>query len=604
MEQLDCAVIGSGIYGLAAAKQYHVTHPDDKLVIYESRPCLGGTWSVERLYPNLKTNNLLGTFEYPDFPLDAQTAKLQPAQDHIPGETVNAYLKAYARRFGIDRLIRFSTKVAVAEHQEETEQGGWVLTLENAKGATTDAPTKVFARRLIAATGLTTDPIAPVFDGQETFGGPIFHVKEFPRYADTLKTAKSATVYGVGKAAWDVAYSYAMSGVPVNWVIRASGHGPVWLSTPRVSPFKLWLEKLAQTRAMTWFSPSIWYEIDGFSWIQRFLHGTWLGRLVVKTVWKVISSDVNDLVGYDKHPETAKLKAWIPLMYAATSLSILNYEQDMLELVRSGTIKVHIREIERLGPGKVYLSDGTSFESDAIMAHGGWQQSPPVRFLPEGIEAELGLPHHRTDGEWDPETGKQAQLLKRADNEILAKLPILKNQPQFPNYTSMTKRDGVVTANAKPQTGYMLYRFLAPQSARLLRYHDIAFAGLMYNLSTMTTAHIGGLWISAFLDGKLDNDPGAIAADAGAYEKLRYENVLHNRFGHWRHPVDWDLKSPCLLFDTVAYVGTLLRDLGLKTRRKSSLFREVFDAYGVEDYRNVNQEWQELQDDKEKKKYV
>ncbi|KAJ4163594.1 hypothetical protein LMH87_005314 [Akanthomyces muscarius] len=522
MERLDCAVIGSGVYGLAAAKQYQATHPDEKLVIYESRPCLGGTWSEERLYPNLKTNNLLGTFEYPDFPLDPAAVNLRPAKDHIPGETANAYFKAYARRFGIDGLIQFNTKVIVAEHQEDTAEGGWVLTIEKTEELNT--PSKVFARRLVVATGLTTDPILPTFDGQDTFGAPIFHAKDFSQYADTLKTAKSATVYGVGKYAWDVAYSYAAAGVPVNWVIRASGHGLGWVTTPRVSPFKLWLEKLAHTRLMTWFSPSIWSESDGFGWIQRFLHRTWLGQLIVIAVWKIISSDVIELCGFDKHPETAKLKAWIPLMYTATSLSMLNYETDMFELVRSGVIKVHVSEIEKLSPGEVHLSDGTTFKSDVMMAYAGWQQSPPVKFLPEGIEAELGLPHSRTDGEWDPDTGKQAQLIKRADDEILTKLPMLKDQPQFPNYVPITKQGGVVTNNAKPQTGYMLYRFLAPQSARLLRYHDIAFTGLMYNLSTLTTAHVSGLWISAFLDGKLDNNPSDIVADEDAYNKLQYQN--------------------------------------------------------------------------------
>ncbi len=189
---------------------------------------------------------------------------MRPAKDHIPGETANAYFKAYARRFGIDGLIQFNTKVIVAEHQEDTAEGGWVLTIEKTEELNT--PSKVFARRLVVATGLTTDPILPTFDGQDTFGAPIFHAKDFSQYADTLKTAKSATVYGVGKYAWDVAYSYAAAGVPVNWVIRgehslilpidvsfaltryviASGHGLGWVTTPRVSPFKLWLEKLAR----------------------------------------------------------------------------------------------------------------------------------------------------------------------------------------------------------------------------------------------------------------------------------------------------------------------------------------------------------------------
>lgn len=205
------------MYGLAAAKQYQATHPDDSLVVYETSSSLGGTWSKERIYPNLKTNNLLGTFEYPDFPIDPEAVNLRAGQDHIPGETCNAYVTAYAKHFGVDKLIQYNTKVTVAEHQD-TDDGGWILTLETQNGKPTT--TKVFARRLIMATGLTSEPIPSSFPGQDTYGGKVFHPKEFVDLTDTLKTAKNATVYGTGKSAWDIAYSYATSGVPVNWVIR------------------------------------------------------------------------------------------------------------------------------------------------------------------------------------------------------------------------------------------------------------------------------------------------------------------------------------------------------------------------------------------------
>lgn len=341
---------------------------------------------------------------------------------------------------------------------------------------------------------------------------------------------------------------------------------------------------------MTWFSPSIWADTDGFSSIHRFFQRTWAGRLLVKIVWAIISSDVVQRCGLNGQ-QTAKLKPWYPLMYASASLGILNYDQDFLNLVRTGTIKVHIADIEKLTPGHVLLTDGSSFKSDVIMAHSGWQQSPPIKFLPEGIEAELGLPHSRDDGEWDPEAGEYTKLVKRADSEILSRLPMLQTQPLFPNIFSAAKNSNPVAKTSSPTTGFMMYRFLAPPSAKLLRYHDIAFAGFQLNLSTLTTAHVGGLWISAYLDGKLSNNPSAAAANQESYEKLRYENVLYNRFGHWRHPVDWDRKAPSFVFDTITYHSLLLRDLGLETHRKSSLFHEVVGAYGVEDYRSVNEEW-------------
>jgi hypothetical protein len=117
----------TGWYGLAAAKQYHCTQPERSLAILESAEFLGGTWAEHRLYPGLKSNNLLGTYEYPDFPMDTETFGVK-TNEHIPGTVVNTYLKAYASKFGIDSKIRYRTNVIVAEHQENTE-GGWILTI-------------------------------------------------------------------------------------------------------------------------------------------------------------------------------------------------------------------------------------------------------------------------------------------------------------------------------------------------------------------------------------------------------------------------------------------------------------------------------------------
>ena len=146
--------------------------------------------------------------------MDSATFKVNTGQ-HIPGPVINSYLKAYAIHFGIFNSIRLRTKVLIAAHRD-TSHGGWDLTVVNANGE----KTSVFARRLIVATGLTTEPFLPHFEGQETFGGQIFHAKHFAQNRSTLETAKSVTVFGGTKFAWDAVYAYVTAGVKVNWVIR------------------------------------------------------------------------------------------------------------------------------------------------------------------------------------------------------------------------------------------------------------------------------------------------------------------------------------------------------------------------------------------------
>ena len=137
--------------------------------------------------------------------------------DHIPGESVHRYLKAYADKFGITDRIRLESKVVVAEHQD-VDKGGWILTV-----AQQGKPeSKIYARKLIIASGLTSDAWLPHFAGQETFGGRIFHGKHFQQNRDTLKTANSVTVFGATKSAWDAVYAYAVAGIKVHWVIRGT----------------------------------------------------------------------------------------------------------------------------------------------------------------------------------------------------------------------------------------------------------------------------------------------------------------------------------------------------------------------------------------------
>ncbi|KAK3316905.1 hypothetical protein B0H66DRAFT_562381 [Apodospora peruviana] len=599
METIDCVVVGAGWYGLGAAKQYHCTQPESSLAIIEGESSLGGTWADHRLYPGLKSNNQLGTYEYPDFPMDTARFGVKP-KEHIPGEVVNTYLKAYASEFGIADLIRFDTKVVVAEHQD-TDEGGWVLTLANAKRKDEK---KVFARKLIIATGLTSDAFLPHFKGQETFGGKIFHSKEFRQNRDTLKTAKSVTVLGATKFGYDAAYAYAMAGVEVNWVIRSSGHGPCWISPSFVTPLKKWIEKLANVRALTWFSPCIFGEADGYTKMRNFYHGTAVGRGLVNQFWKTLGGDVITLNGYDSHPETAKLKPWTEAMFTATSFSILNYDTDFFELVKrpDSNIKIHIGEIDHLSPGRVHMADGTSFASDALLANTGWKHVPPMKFLPEGIDVELGLPHRINATDPRPEDlANQQQLLEKADNEILRRFPRLKDQPVWnKNYVPITETKGIDSNSADevtpctPLTPYMLHHFIVPPSERFLRSRDVAFIGMVSNFSNIITAHVQGLWISAYFSGKLAIDPAKAVGHETQMEELRYQTVLHNRFGKWRYPTDWGSKAPSFIFDAVPYLDLLLKDLGLEIYRKTGkgFGAEMYDPYGPEDYRGINEEWE------------
>lgn len=190
---------------------------------------MGGVWAKHRLYPGLKSNNLLGTYEYADFPLDKTKYGVEEGRA-LPADVVHRYLTDYAKEFGVYERIRFDTKVESAEHNDA---GGWLITVSRRPD---NQKSQIFASKLIAATGLTSDPFIPIIEGSETFEALLFHSKDFKDHAKTVDTAKNVCVLGGTKSAWDVVYAYASKGVHVNWIIRESGHGPTWMGTNIGSP--------------------------------------------------------------------------------------------------------------------------------------------------------------------------------------------------------------------------------------------------------------------------------------------------------------------------------------------------------------------------------
>ncbi|EON97327.1 putative flavin-binding monooxygenase-like family protein [Phaeoacremonium minimum UCRPA7] len=614
MEQLDLVVIGAGTYGLAAAKQYHVSHPDHSLAVLDAYSTVGGVWSTERIYPGLKSNNLHGTYEYPDFPMTTERFGVKP-REHVPGPVIHDYLEAYAREFGIDKHIRLNTKVLSAEHQAE---GGWVVETKKEGDA---AATKLLVKRLVVAMGQVSEPWMPHIKGQEEYGRPIFHSKDFREHKDTINAEKRVTVFGGTKSAWDAVYAYGTQGVKVDWIIRPTGHGPGWMSPPFVTPLKKWLEKLVNTRLLHWFGPCIWDQDSGYHGIKSFWHGTALGRAITNGFWSAIAADVIGLMGFDKDPELAKLKPTAEAMHTGTSFSILNYDTDFFEPIRNGTVRIHEADLSHLSEGKIHLDDaeGTVLESDAFLAVTGWKSLPTLKFLPEGIDRKIGLPYIPTanDEGRSPDEGlaSRTDLLDKADAEIQERFPRLKVPMKFnPNYVPLTETKAfstpasdAISAPTNPYTPMMLYHFMVPGTAEFLRTKDLAFAGGVGNFSNVICAHVQGLWISAFFDGTLARDPSSAVVPVGVnkqadtagqagsailtLDEVHWQTVLHNRFGKWRYPRDIGARFPDFIFEAVPYLDMMMADMGLAVHRKNGWFNEITDPYGPEDYANINEEF-------------
>lgn len=563
------------------AKTYTEACPDANVLILDSARSIGGVWAKERLYPGLKTNNLLGSYEFSDFPMSPDRFKAQRGH-HIPGTVVHDYLTQFADHFNLSSRTRLETRVESAELKGN---GKWLLKVSSLVAESRIATTySIVAGKLVIATGLTSEPFVPEYPGQADFQGNFFHSLQLKARARDIETAKDVIVLGGNKSAWDACYSAAIAGARVQMVMRPSGGGPSWVWPVFFTPWQFSIQRLATTRFFTWFDPCIWADIGGFSWVRYLLHRTWLGKRVVTLFWKGLANIVCKANGYNDHPEMHKLKPWVTPFWMGNSLGIHNYESNWFDLVREGRISIHIADVVYLSGSTVHLSNGSALKADTFICCTGWKVVPPIKFLTAETALDLGLPAEST---------KNDIFMQKADYQILANISSLREGPKR---TLPISRDPILVDPKrchKSSSPYQLYRFVVPYEKRFLEHRNIAFIGAHLAINAVMVAQAQALWITAFFRGEIQHlKPANIN-----YEAVRYETVLHSQYEKIRHPPEaggCGTRCPDLVFDGLSYIDLLLNDLGMKIFRKHTQWEEIFHRYMPIDYQGLVREWIEL----------
>jgi cation diffusion facilitator CzcD-associated flavoprotein CzcO len=193
------------------------------VLLLDAGKSIGGTWSAERLYPGLQSNNVAGFLEFSDFPMDFDTYQITP-QSHIPGDVIHRYLNAYVDHFGFRDRIRLG---ATVESAELRDNDSWLVRYEIAAQSNGKAQQQTLvAKKLVLATGTTSTPNMPTFSGSDKFGGDIFHSMELGNRTGDLEAAENILVVGGSKSAADAVYMNASKGKHVNWIIRGKLTSP------------------------------------------------------------------------------------------------------------------------------------------------------------------------------------------------------------------------------------------------------------------------------------------------------------------------------------------------------------------------------------------
>ncbi|EXJ87522.1 hypothetical protein A1O3_04482 [Capronia epimyces CBS 606.96] len=632
---LDYVVVGAGPSGLCAAKTILECEPGANVKILDANKTLGGVWALENLYPGLKTNNLRGGIDFSDFPMHDGFGVA--AGQHVTGEAMHAYLRAYAERSNLVRLIDFETHVQ--EIGQLPNGQGWRLKVRCARPSAsvsasinqnTSNEHEIQTKKLIIATGITNRPHRPFLIGAAVFGGPIIHSAELGVKGAALMDdpeIETVTVLGGGKSAFDAVHLAGRTGHRVEWIMRKSGKGPEWIfpSHTTIGPVSVVRERLATRRILTCFSPCLWK--DGLGWIRHWLHGTAAGKWLRRKFWANLHAKTLDQCGMLKDARTRVLEPETSPFWYGTASGIYSYEPDLYAMVKTGQVRVHREDISYLAKNNITLGSGQSLPTDALITATGFSTQPTLQFTPSSIHSDLGIP----SASLSPQQYEfWARLDAEADLTIASKFPSLLVGPVISpgsyraTATQHYSRAMFFDTDRNKYTPFRLYRGIAPPGLTAQGDHSVVFIGMFSNLANTPRCELQCLWGYAYLNGKLhhiysdsDRDTDTnIHSDADTNTITNTDNTntiinsnsnsnttvidpvaiyrdtaLMSRYAKHRAPYGHGSHFPDLVFDQLPYFDLLLQDLKLKYWRKHNLVAELFASYVSTDYAGVVQEW-------------
>lgn len=358
---MKIAIIGAGFAGLTTAR--HLRDFGHEVTVFEKVHDVGGVWSSTRLYPGVSTQNGKDTYHLSDFPMPADYPEWPS------GRQVQAYLNAYADRFGLKPLIRLSTPVTRAVQGAD---GRWTVSFQP-KGQGEQSEGFDF---LTVCNGIFSAPSMPDFAGAAEFraaGGVVCHSSEFLDAAEAR--GKHVIVIGYGKSSCDVAVGLVDAAASMTVVAREL----IW-KMPKKLAGVLNYKYLFLTRMGEGLFPYI--TLRGF---ERFLHGA--GRPLRNAMLGSVQGVITRQLGL-------KTLGALPRgsfeRIARSTVSLVT--DGFFDLVAEGRIAIkRDTAIDRLivegGRRLAVLKSGERIPADIVICGTGWRQEVP--FLDPALQARI-----------------------------------------------------------------------------------------------------------------------------------------------------------------------------------------------------------------------
>ncbi|KAI0128331.1 flavin-binding monooxygenase-like family protein [Xylariales sp. AK1849] len=562
---LDVAIIGAGWYGLTAANTYLKLEPNTRLAVFDKYENVGGTWSKDRIYPNLVAQVEFGYFNYPSAPMSEDG---KPKNNLVTGDMIWRYLDKYAEDNGLKRYIHANSWVSSVERNPS---GGWRLTVN---GQT------INAAKVICAAGITTQTNSPGFTIKEN-AIPVIHAVDIAKKAATFPDPenKHFVLLGAAKSAYDAAYLLASMGKKVTWVIRDDGAGPMPIMPSRMLGQNT--ITAGANRLMNYLSPSLMTTDTA---LGSFFHRSQIGRWLTRSYWKYVTNQAEKAAGFGGNAGNVEgLKPQVKdnsCFWCESSLGLITMD-DFWSTLKKADITIVRDKVEVADSTGVTLHSGARVDADYVIYATGWGDH--FSFFSPELKEELGIPPYGAPVPSKEAKRSQAVSTKvdpwyfhdKAADEVLAKkIPLLAAGPKDLNGW---KRPG----RAMTVRRWRLYNRVVPLAAAAENDRSIVVLGQIHTTQTPTISEVQSLWAVAYLLGEVElpREENMIQeiAEWNAWTRRRYGSVGE--------------RYPYALFDWITYLDRLLRDLNVKTQRNGGAIADFFKPYGPHSYNGVVDEY-------------
>ncbi|TBU39196.1 FAD/NAD(P)-binding domain-containing protein [Dichomitus squalens] len=521
------AVVGAGLAGLITAYTLIRDGFEDVQVLTRDAH-VGGNWAQGKTYPGLYLNSVHGEY------CVSALSMPPPASDcgRTSGDEVGAYLETFGSKFLKDK-IQYGVEVVRIERPPSGT--GWRVRVHHRKTGLTEVR---HYRRVVLCTGGQSAPrfppnMSPESAAASGFKGIVFHSADFgSKLSDLLASVPPAVssaepdsptvlVVGGGKSAQDIAAYLANEGRKVTIVCP---NFDAFLAASE--PLPNWVRK---SRLLSLFSPHIYLR----TWLERFVHTTWLGKKLFDLFWTGLVSASFKAAGI---PLGSPLRNTVsPFWHDRVNDEGVPRPNGFHALALSGKISVvspaYATSFGTDGES-VLLDNGVSIRASAIVLATGYHSSWSAMFDEEAQE-ELGLKPH------------------------------LAYQSQPYRWDYLTLRDPPPLNPVAERWSSSIYRGIVP--AKNIERRDFAVNGAIFSTHFGYMLEVGSHWISSYF---LEDDMRLPATSEVALEETERQAAwLRHRYPQVAPTANSSHTSNIGFWGWPQVADDLLEDMGLKVMR-------------------------------------